>query len=1022
MATLRSLLSKFKSISRPSLLSSSATSSTSSYVKKQASAEDAIYDEQYANGVLSPEAYLSNLKVRSARSWNTPLTNVNLEKKMVDVQQTINDATVSQKYSSGDITTSDVLNYEQEKLNKMTEPGSAAYIKQQQKVQELQTKLNTEERSNTRRETALKISQMPDDSSKTLWAKQQMYAQLAEQARIDGDANAATTYETQANNYKSSAQKADINDLITQARLSVSETPNGGFGTPSAEGGLSRLFGGSGQGGATADGGLPTGTAPSAVSGYSTSAQNILKSIDRSYMTIERLTQSIQDKQTLIQAYKDAVDQATGDQKTTLTTQLNNLEQSLASDQNQFEITSSSIEDAVVRLQEAQSKAAASSFGKEVTANNLQFKKVENNLETAFAKGQISKEDYIRAGIELAATKEQYFGQVSGAFSDFGNDASAESYAQKQSDIAEIHQRLIGVGENIANYEPIAVDPGGTVKNIFGQTVNPGDIILTNVQQMKDSGVFDFNYIKNGNSYYRVHYPGEVSGVTGLPMATSIDQITGLKEGKAYIYVGNDKMPVTSATFLDENNNPVQKLMTVPEAKKQVDLGGLIEDKGGVLRQKTEQDFLNEARAATGQDGIKRFLPTPGPETLKAIETKITGNPQAPVVSKAAQIINDIQQAQQAINPYDKFSDFFNIAGVPLRSIVNGAGDMLRSAGQSIGNKVSDTFSSAKEALSNAGNTVTNAVGNLLNNIKVPSLVKKAYASEGTGLVAGTPAQYEGLITEASKKYDVPPAILSALLKQESGFNPNAVSPVGARGIAQFMPATAKQFGINPDDPSQAIPAAAKYLAQNFKQFGSWDQALAAYNAGPGAVQQYGGVPPYEETQNYVKKITSMLGNEDNKIIGSVFGATSTPAEAKSNTPEPVLPGNKNAYLTSTSKAGPFTVTTNQVVQPRPVTDFTPVEPFKPKVYDLINPSIPPSNIGEAMRNLVDNVGYDIKQATKNISLPKISIPKISLPKIDLPSIVNNVQQKAQPVINTVSNAVSNAVSNVKNWWSKLFK
>ena len=98
-------------------------------------------------------------------------------------------------------------------------------------------------------------------------------------------------------------------------------------------------------------------------------------------------------------------------------------------------------------------------------------------------------------------------------------------------------------------------------------------------------------------------------------------------------------------------------------------------------------------------------------------------------------------------------------------------------------------------------------------------------------------------------------SLLAAVAQQESNFNASAVSPAGAQGLMQFMPATAKGLGVNPLDPASAIDGAAKYLSSLTKQFGSTDLALAAYNAGPGTVSRYGGVPPYPETQNYVRSV-----------------------------------------------------------------------------------------------------------------------------------------------------------------------
>jgi soluble lytic murein transglycosylase-like protein len=116
---------------------------------------------------------------------------------------------------------------------------------------------------------------------------------------------------------------------------------------------------------------------------------------------------------------------------------------------------------------------------------------------------------------------------------------------------------------------------------------------------------------------------------------------------------------------------------------------------------------------------------------------------------------------------------------------------------------------------------------------------------------------FRDLIEAAAHKYGVDPALFAALVKSESNFNPNARSGVGAKGLTQLMDATARGLGVTDSfDPVQNLEGGARFLGGLLKQFkGNESLALAAYNAGPGAVQKYGGIPPYEETQRYVPKV-----------------------------------------------------------------------------------------------------------------------------------------------------------------------
>jgi len=134
----------------------------------------------------------------------------------------------------------------------------------------------------------------------------------------------------------------------------------------------------------------------------------------------------------------------------------------------------------------------------------------------------------------------------------------------------------------------------------------------------------------------------------------------------------------------------------------------------------------------------------------------------------------------------------------------------------------------------------------------------------------------DSYITEASETYNVSPKLLRAVIEQESSFNPEAGSNAGAYGYMQLMPDTAESLGVNRLDPRDNVMGGAKYLAEQLKKFdGDVDLALAAYNAGPEAVKKYGGVPPYEETQNYIKSIREKLNGEDVESFGLENSSTS---------------------------------------------------------------------------------------------------------------------------------------------------
>lgn len=164
-----------------------------------------------------------------------------------------------------------------------------------------------------------------------------------------------------------------------------------------------------------------------------------------------------------------------------------------------------------------------------------------------------------------------------------------------------------------------------------------------------------------------------------------------------------------------------------------------------------------------------------------------------------------------------------------------------------------------------------------------------AGGSKASASSSGGGADVDQAISAASQQYGVPEDMIRRVIQQESGFQEGIISEAGAIGYMQLMPGTAEALGVDPYSGSENIMGGTKYLAQQYARFGSWEKALAAYNAGPGAVEKYGGVPPYAETQNYVKNIMSGYGGAGVSIgtnasdMGNSYGFTNSYARSGNN-------------------------------------------------------------------------------------------------------------------------------------------
>lgn len=148
-----------------------------------------------------------------------------------------------------------------------------------------------------------------------------------------------------------------------------------------------------------------------------------------------------------------------------------------------------------------------------------------------------------------------------------------------------------------------------------------------------------------------------------------------------------------------------------------------------------------------------------------------------------------------------------------------------------------------------------------------------------TASSSGSRNSYDSYIRASAERHGVDPALMKAMMHTESAFNPNARSPVGAQGLMQLMPATARRFNVsNPWNPADNIEGSAKYIAWLMRRFNNnVEHAVAGYNAGEGNVDKYGGIPPFKETRNYVKSVMSRyhsLYKNDSALSGKTMNAS----------------------------------------------------------------------------------------------------------------------------------------------------
>src|SRR5262245_11953615 len=261
--------------------------------------------------------------------------------------------------------------------------------------------------------------------------------------------------------------------------------------------------------------------------------------------------------------------------------------------------------------------------------------------------------------------------------------------------------------------------------------------------------------------------------------------------------------------------------------------------------------FMQNAQAQIAQ--LQSLVGGAAANAGQAVQGAASGA-QDQMAQLQASVQQGVQGAQQA-------------AAEAPQAMAQGAQDQLSQLQQSIGAGVQQAQAApqaAADQMSQLQQSISGGIGQAAQ-----------AAQQAVAPAAAAGGDLRDYARAAAQKAGIDPDIFVAQIQQESGFNPSAKSPAGALGIAQFMPGTAQGMGVDPSDPYAALDAAARLDAQNLKKYGGYDSALAAYNAGGGAVDKYGGVPPFEETQRYVKNILGSAG----QAIGGAASALGTKAQ-----------------------------------------------------------------------------------------------------------------------------------------------
>lgn len=820
---LRSLQSTYKSLKGKG----SVTSHLSSYAKTLATrtqaAQDKVIDDNYANGVISTQTYLNELQSRSVRLGSTPLQRTNLTIKMRDVQQTYQDEQIQTAYKTGGFFNGNkvddnfMLEYEKSKLVGMTD--STAYQQQSQKIATIQDKVDKAARTEYRLKTQLQLSQSPDANWQIMEQKAQMYQNLADEAKNDGDNNQYMSFQTTANNYKESASNAKVSAEYQEKLYNTKTETNKNksdiqFGNQPAgvPAGVQ----------SAAPAGLPNPTTPGQnstptpnedgtvtpgqpaepevgilddisnidwtdLSPYYTDSDN--KSVSNAGKTLENKQKAIQKKIEDANAALEKADaaqtamdaSATYDEKLKYAREMNSqaaLYENYVKEATQLnEEFGTAATDVSLATEKKNAEVASRLLADKLNKINLGI----DTLEQDVLNGDVSKEEFAVSNAELINAKRGLYELGAEVFGtaipdetkriDFiqGSENMAKKVTEAQAFVSNFHNFELVMDADTGGVSPkfVASDKAAN-KDANGKVLPDG------------KSAFDVKYQKVGNAYVPIQFRDKKTGkvlTAAEVQGTNLSELSNPKkfnkEGTVWRTVIHEEVddkgqvvgetpersPI-NATF-DENGDILDYSYT--------DADGKVHDMKNIPIQEagTQQGFLDKVK------GVWNAITDFGSRNVPEVQPTTVGNAPTP------------------LNPLRSLVDNVSAVGTQLRSTAS--------------------------------------------NMPNPFEMQKVYAQDDGGstpTLSGVPEQYSAQVLAAASKYGINPSILAGLIAQESNFDPMADNGED-RGIVQINRAAHPEVSDDQAfDANFAIDWAAKEVSRLVKAKGSEYEGLRAYNAG----------------------------------------------------------------------------------------------------------------------------------------------------------------------------------------------